>query len=254
MVMIMISNEIEKLVSICASNLKNSDKHIKYLNNRGVTSELIKRHNIGYFPQNISVLLKYLSKDSLMKYNVIDYSGYSDFCNYFNLIIPVYNEYGDAVGISGRSLAGDGERRALNISKYKNSSYKKSGILFGLNLSKKDILREKNVYVVEGYFDKLAIDGLGLKNSVAICGTAFSKMHFIKLIRYTNCITFMLDNDDAGIKSAVGIFSKFSNKGVKLRFLSLPEKYKDVDEYFNNGMKTKEDFFSDANIAIPGVW
>ena len=158
------------------------------------------------------------------------------------------------MGISGRSLATDEERRLLNISKYKNSSYKKSNLLFGLNDAKKSILNSNNVFVVEGYFDKVAMDKIGISNSVAICGTAFSKNHFLKLLKYTDKITFLLDSDDAGRRSSESIFSKFSNKGAKLRFLNLPSEYKDIDEYVNLGGKNRYDFFRDASLTMPGIW
>ena len=73
----------------------------------------------------------------------------------------------------------------------------------------------------------------GIKNSVAICGTAFSKKHFLKLARYSDKITFILDSDEAGQKSAERIYNKFINKGIRLRFLKIPDGFKDVDEYFN---------------------
>jgi DNA primase len=245
---------LSDLIEICHANLNRTGRHVDYLLKRGISEPLINKYKIGFFPQNIDVLLKFISKEQLIRYNIIDYNGGSDFSNYYNLIIPVYNECGMAVGISGRSLATDEERRLLNISKYKNSSYKKSNLLFGLGASKREILGAKNVFIVEGYFDKVALDKIGLENSVAICGTAFSKNHFLKLLKYTEKMTFMLDSDDAGVRSSESIFSKFSNKGAKLRFLKLPGDYKDVDEYVNFGGKSKFNFFKDASLTMPGIW
>jgi DNA primase len=94
------------------------------------------------------------------------------------------------------------------------------------------------------------LDSNGIKNSVAICGTAFSKNHFLKLSRYTDKITFVLDRDDGGGKSMEQIYNKFCNKGIKLRFLLLPEDCKDVDQYFSSS-KTAEDFARDLEQFIP---
>jgi DNA primase len=94
------------------------------------------------------------------------------------------------------------------------------------------------------------MDSAGIKNSVAICGTAFSKNHFLKLARYTNKITFAFDRDDAGIKSMEKVYSKFCNKGIKLRFLMIPEGFKDVDQYFSSG-RSKDDFLRESEPFIP---
>jgi DNA primase len=219
---------------------------------RQLSKRSIIDNKIGFFPQNIDVLTKYVSEDLLNKLNILNYSKDSDFSNYFYLIFPIFSEYGEAVGVSGRTLIGDPERTVLGIPKYKNSSYKKGNILYGLDRAKASCLKNSNVYVVEGYFDQIAMYQNDLENSVAICGTSFSQNHFIKLARYTDKITFILDSDDAGQKSVERIYSKYINKGIKLRFLKVPDGNKDVDEYFRN--HNKIDFFRDFKQIIPDMW
>lgn len=146
----------------------------------------------------------------------------------------------------------DVDRKLLGIPKYKNSSYKKANVLYGLNFSKKEILKSNNVYVLEGYFDLISMMRNGFQNSVAICGTAFSKQHFIKLSRYTDNITFILDADEAGRKSAERIYSNFLNKGININFLIPPEPYKDADEYFKSN--SSESFLKDFKKIIPSGW
>jgi len=247
--------EFDKLVKICQSNLKNSRDCINYLvRERGLDKKTIIQNKIGFFPQNIAMLKKYVSEEFLARTNITNFSGGSDFSNYFYLVFPIYSEYGDLVGISGRTLLGQEERKLVGIPKYKNSSYKKADILYGLNESKWHILNKNNVFVTEGYFDHISMSKNGLKNSVAICGTAFSKKHFIKLARYADKITFILDSDDAGQKSAERIYNKFINKGIRLRFLKLPSNFKDVDEYFSNQENSVESFFKDFKQIIPEAW
>jgi len=245
------NSDLENLFKICNSNIYSSNIHMSYLENRGICRELIDKYEIGYFPQNIDILKKYVSKNILVKLNIINYSNNSDFSDYFSLVFPIRSEYGEPVGISGRVLLSDEKRAFLNISKYKNSSYKKSKILFGLNSSKESIIKNNNVYIVEGYFDKISMDKNGIDNSVAICGTAFSSRHFLCLSKYTDCMTFLLDSDDAGVASAERICSKYSNKGIKLRFLELNKSYKDIDDFFVEN--TKKDFLKIKNI-IPNSW
>ena len=247
------SQDIGKLIDICHSNLKNSNQCLKYLiKDRSIDKEFIKKYKIGYFPQNISLLKKYLSEETLIKSSIINYNNTSDFSSYFYLVFPIYSEYGEPIGISGRSLMNDEDRKALGIPKYKNSSYKKSNILYGLNLSKKDIISKQNVYITEGYFDHISMCKNGYTNSVAICGTAFSQGHFTKLARYTDMMTFILDSDEAGIKSAERIYLKFVNKGIKLRFLKPCPPYKDADEFFREN--PNGDIHKSFEVIIPSGW
>lgn len=246
-------SEIGKLIRICHANLHNSKKCLSYLENtRGFSKEVIDKYKLGFFPQNIERLTKYVDSTTLKDLKVIDYSEKtSGFSEYFYLIFPIFSEYKEPVGIGGRCLLDADQRRILGMPKYKNSSFKKSSILYGLDKSRSSILTSQNVYVVEGYFDHIALDSNGIKNSVAICGTAFSKTHMLKLARYTDKITFILDRDDGGINSMRRIEGKYSNKGLKLRFCLLPESCKDVDDYFSNG-GTKESFYSELEEYIPG--
>jgi DNA primase len=249
-----IEQDLQKLVNICHSNLRNSKECLRYLKTRGMTKDLIKKNKIGYFPQNIGILKKYISEELLLKLNIARISNGSDFSEYFYLIFPIFSEYNDVVGISGRSLLSESDRKILSIPKYKNSSYKKSDVLYGLNNSKESILREQNAYIVEGYFDYLSMANAGIKNCVAICGTAFSKKHFLKLARYTNKLTFLLDSDTAGKASSDRIYSKFINKGIKLRFLSLPESFKDVDEFLTKNKGDAKSSFQELSEYLPEVW
>jgi DNA primase len=243
--------EIGKLINICHSNLSSSNELTDYLvSERGMSMEAISRYKIGYFPQNISRLTDFVSDSILQKLSIIDYSGNSQFSEFFYLVFPIFSEYKEPVGIGGRCLLDVNERSVFNLPKYKNSSFKKADVLYGLDKSRASILKKQNVYVVEGYFDHISLDSNEIKNSVAICGTAFSKNHMLKLARYTDKITFVLDRDDGGLKSMERIYTKYCNQGVKLRFLLLPDTCKDVDEYFHQG-GTHNSFHDDLENYIP---
>jgi len=249
------SEELNNLINICHTNLKNSKNCLRYLlKDRSLTKHSIVNNKLGFFPQNINMLTKYVSEDLLNKLSILNYSKDSDFSNYFYLIFPIYSEYGDPVGVSGRTLLPDEDRGLLGLPKYKNSSYKKANILYGLNKAKGPVLSSNNVYVLEGYFDQISMVENGFSNSVAICGTSFSQNHFLKLSRYTDKITFILDSDSAGQKSIERIYSKYINRGIKLRFLKVPQPYKDVDEYFSNPLSSRHSFVKDFKQIIPDTW
>lgn len=232
------------LIDICKVNLKNSDECLTYLREkRGLTDSIIDKYNIGFFPQNTGKLSQFVSPEVLERLSIMEYSGKSKFSDFYYLIFPIYDEYNNPVGINGRTLFTDDKREILRLSKYENSSYKKSQILYGLNHARGAVLSEQNIFICEGNFDVIQLQKNQIKNSVAICGTAFSKEHFIRLARYSDKFTFILDNDDAGKNAAYNINKKFANKGISLKFMSLPNDCKDVDDFFMFG-NSKLDFLN----------
>lgn len=243
--------ELKKLVDICHHNLSNSKECISYLKRRGLSDSIISKYKLGYFPRSPSVLSNYVSDTLLQRLSIVEYSGSSKFSEYFYLIFPIFSEYNDPVGIGGRALISEDSREILNIPKYKNSSYKKSNYLYGLNNSRSAIFKSQNAYVVEGYFDQISLTANGVSNSVAICGTSFSKNHLLKLSRYTNKLTFILDTDSAGISAMERIKDKYIGHGVDLEFMSIPNKYKDIDEYFLDG-NSKDDLKNDLKEFVFG--
>ncbi len=247
--------ELKKLIDICHDNLKKTKIGKEYIfEKRNLSADSFLKYKIGFFPRNIKKLTQYVSEDYLKSIGLMDYDGNSQFSNYYSITFPVYDEYGDPVGIAGRCMLSESERDILGIPKYKNSKFKKTNHLFGLNFSRKNILLNQNVYVVEGYFDQISMFDSGIQNTVAVCGTGFSKNHFIKLARYTEKISFFLDGDDSGQKSAASIYNKYISRGIKLRFIKLPFAYKDAGEYFLDNNKTSDDFYHDIEEVVPMEW
>jgi len=224
-------DHMKTLIEICHKNLKNSEDACMYLKDRGITRKCAEKYKIGFFPQNISMLKGYVDENFLIKKCILKGPYHSDFCDFNKLIIPILNEYGDAVGIVGRCLGGM-DHKALGIPKYKNSSFKKSNVLFGMNLAYESILKKDRVFVVEGYLDHLAMTKNGILECVALGGTAFSKSHLLKLLRLTNNIYFIYDSDDAGQLNASRVKAKFDSEFINMSFLKGPDDIKDVDEFF----------------------
>lgn len=244
-------SEMKKLIDICHSNLKNSKECLNYLYDRGVSDEVIGKYKIGFFPQNTNTLSKYVSPEFMRKASVMNYSGYSPFADRYFLILPIHNEYREPIAIIGRTLLDEHQRSLLGLSKYKNSSYKKSKNLYNLENARSAILKKQNCFVVEGNFDAITVASNGIPNVVGICGAAFSRHHLYKLARYTDKITFLLDRDDGGKIAMQRISKKFANKGMKLRFYNLPEGVKDVDDYFNKAGGTRESLLREIKPFIP---
>jgi DNA primase len=127
---------------------------------------------------------------------------------------PIKDISGDIVGFGARKLASDEEDQG---SKYLNTSetpiYKKSQVLYGLDMAKKDIAKNRQVVVVEGYTDVMACHLAGITTAVATCGTAFGDDH-IRIIRrllmdadaFRGEVIFTFDGDAAGQKAAMKAF------------------------------------------------
>jgi DNA primase len=249
------TKQLKTVIDICHMNLAKTKTGKEYLiDDRKLSKEICSRHKLGFFPSNISKLCEYVSEEFLVSSGLINLDKTSQFANYYRIIFPIYDEYGAPVGLAGRTMLSDDERQIVGLPKYRNTTLKKTNYLFGLNLCREEILLKQNVFVVEGYFDQISMVNAGIKNTVAVCGTAFTKNHFVKLSRYTDKITFFLDRDDGGKKSTSQIFEKFVSKGIKLRFITLPDGYKDAGEYFLNAHKSCEDFNKEVKYILPVEW
>jgi DNA primase len=167
---------------------------------------------------------------------------------YYPIVIPIQDVDSNVVAVGCRTLLSDEERKPLGVPKYKNSEYKKTSYLYGLNYAI-DAIREKDVvFVVEGYFDVIACHQAGIYNVVATCGTIFSKRQLMILSRYTNNIVLLFDNDVPGHTSANKVMQKMKDEeriSANLVCRFTPEGYKDIDEYLCRGGDLK--FFSDIH-------
>ena len=156
-------------------------------------------------------------------------SNYESYFDLFRdrLMFPIFSSTGDVVGFGGRTL-GDG------LPKYVNSSdspvFHKGKILYGLHETGKFIRAQDEVIVVEGYMDAISLYGAGIKNVVAILGTAFTPEHAKILKRYTLNVKMLLDGDEAGINGAERSLPILLEAGLMAKGFTLPESM-DPDDY-----------------------
>lgn len=228
---------LEKVIQLCHANLFNGkNKVLKYLHSRGVYDATARLFQIGCFPPDLNVLVRFVGKSALYKCGIIsfnkqDKSIKSKF-NTHKLIIPIRDVHGRAVALMGRCLMSDKVRESKKLPKYTNTFFKKSKCLFGLNLTK-DFIRNKNkVFVVEGNFDVITAYQHGMRNVVATSGTFLSKPQLALLTRYTDDVRLLFDNDSAGREASSKILKKYTYDAVNITAARLPENIKDLDEYF----------------------
>ena len=132
------------------------------------------------------------------------------------LVWPIRNAAGDTVGFGARRLFDDDRIEAKYLNTAETPIYKKGQVLYGLDLARKAMARERLAVVVEGYTDVMAAHLSGVETAVATCGTAFGVDH-IKILRRIirdeegtspARVVFTFDGDAAGQKAAMKAFGE----------------------------------------------
>jgi DNA primase len=126
---------------------------------------------------------------------------------------PIRDITGDTVGFGARRLFDDDRIAAKYLNTSETPIYKKSSVLYGIDLAKKEIARRRQAVVVEGYSDVMACHLAGVPTAVATCGTAFGADHIAVIRRLLmdqdelrGEIIFTFDGDAAGQKAALKAF------------------------------------------------
>jgi DNA primase len=149
------------------------------------------------------------------------------------LMIPIRDDRGRIIGFGGRLLEGDGPKY---INSPETRLYQKSRILYGLHTARQGIQRADRVFVVEGYFDVLALHQAGYTEAVATCGTALTPEHLERLRRMTRDVILVMDADEAGQRAAERSLPLFMRAGIQPWRLELPGA-KDPDEFVREAGK-----------------
>ncbi len=134
---------------------------------------------------------------------------------------PIRNIQGEICGFTGRRLNDEIQPKFKNS--YESELYKKSELLFGLHIARKQIVKFKKVYLVEGQHDVLSMDQIGFGNTVAPSGTAITALQIQAIKRFTNNIVLLLDGDKPGLNAAIKTISPLLAEQVNLRIIILPE-------------------------------
>ena len=189
---------------------------------RGFDKGACETFGVGYAPDEWDGLTKFLREqgftiDELETVGLSKMGQRGPIDKFRNrLTWPIKDISGDVVGFGARKLASDEEDQGP---KYLNTSetpiYKKSQVLYGLDMAKKEIAKKRQVVIVEGYTDVMAAQLAGITTAVATCGTAFGADH-IRIIRrllmdddaFRGEVIFTFDGDAAGQKAAMRAFTE----------------------------------------------
>ncbi|WPU10740.1 DNA primase [Pseudarthrobacter oxydans] len=194
-----------------------------FLHGRGFDRAAAEHFGVGYAPQGWDALLKHLRgrgfTDAELKLTGMFSAGgpgnqqriYDRFRG--RLIWPIKDIAGDTIGFGARRLYED-DQGPKYLNTPETTLYKKSQVLYGIDLAKRSIAKDRQLVVVEGYTDVMACHLAGITTAVATCGTAFGTEH-IKIARRLLSddgtggeVVFTFDGDAAGQKAALRAFEE----------------------------------------------
>jgi len=192
-----------------------------FLAARGFDAVTIERFGCGYAPSNWDALTRHLlakgfTPAELTLGGLSRESGRGGLIDRFHrrLLWPIRDVSGDHVGFGARRLFDDDRVEAKYLNTPETPIYKKSQLLYGVDVAKKEIARQHRAVIVEGYTDVMACHVAGVTTAVATCGTAFGTEH-VGVVRrllmdsdtFTGEVIFTFDGDAAGMKAAERAFA-----------------------------------------------
>jgi DNA primase len=195
----------------------------RFLAERGFDAAMAERFGVGYAPKGWDALTRHLrgrgfSDTELLTGGLVS-QGQRGVYDRFRgrLVWPIRSAAGDVIGFGARRLYDD-DTGPKYLNTPETPVYRKSEVLFGLDLAKRDIARLQQVVVVEGYTDVMACHASGVETAVATCGTSFGEDHVRVLRRLLDDrnelrgeVVFTFDGDSAGQKAAIRAFNEDRN-------------------------------------------
>ncbi|RJK97019.1 DNA primase [Vallicoccus soli] len=193
----------------------------RFLAERGFTQDDARHFGVGYSPRTWDALVQHLRSKGFRDEEIVegglgrrrnDGSGVIDrFVG--RLMWPIRDRSGDVVGFGARRLHDDDRIEAKYLNTSETPVFKKSQVLYGVDLAKRSIPQRMQAVVVEGYTDVMACHLAGVTTAVATCGTAFGDEH-VKILRQLLMdqdelrgeVVFTFDGDAAGQKAALKAF------------------------------------------------
>ena len=228
-------------------DVKNNEV-LEHIKKRGLNQDTINFFKLGYANNSYNDLLKIVqSKEynpNTMKKSGLFIDTKKGYMDRFRsrIIFPINNATGKIVAFAGRIYNSDDPAKYVNSPE--TPLYIKSNILYGLDKTKNDIIKNSCAIIVEGYLDLLQLYQSGIKNVVAISGTSLTDQHAKLIKRYCNNIYLAYDGDDAGVSAAIKASYILMKNNLSVKILSIP-KNKDPDDWiksdgiepFNNAIK-----------------
>jgi DNA primase len=191
----------------------------QFLGERGFDQSAADTFGLGFAPREGEALFKHLrgkgfSQEELVAAGLVAMgrSVYDRFRG--RLLWPIREGSGDVLGFGARRIFDDDKIEAKYLNTPETPIYKKSQVLYGIDLARREMARSSQAVVVEGYTDVMACHLAGVGTAVATCGTAFTEEHSRTLRRFLHDhdefrgeVIFTFDSDTAGQNAALKAFA-----------------------------------------------
>lgn len=214
-------------------------KVIKYLTERGLTTDTIKKFKIGLTSTGWDDLLNKVKAQNYTK-DIIEKSGlftktdkgiFDRFRN--RIVFPISNHSGKVIAFGGRAL--DKNEPAKYLNSPDTPLYHKSDVLYGMHMSRQAIREKGAVFLVEGYMDFIQLYQAGIENVVAASGTALAERHVQQIKKFTNRVFLTYDGDPAGTDAAIRAGYLLYQGGVEPLIVEVPAGIDPDDWIMENG-------------------
>ena len=227
---------------------KSGEPAKKYILERGIKEESIKKWRLGYAPdvwQSLSDFLesRNYKKQEIERAGLALTSEKGSFYDRFRgrIIFPIFDLNSQVVGYGGRVFK---EKDKAEVAKYVNTPntllYDKSKILYGLDKAKVEIRKKDSCILVEGYTDVIMAYQAGTLNVVATSGTALTPFQLKILKRYTENLILGFDMDVAGDSATKRGIDLAQTLGFNIKVLRLPEGKDAAEIIFKNPKEWEE--------------
>ncbi len=205
---------------------------LSYFKERGFREEVIEKFDLGYCKDEWDNFtnaaldkgydLKYLKSTGLtiVKEGGPQIRKFDRFKG--RVMFPIHSMSGRILGFGGRILTND-KKAAKYLNSPESDIYHKSKILYGIYHAKKEIAKQDNCFLVEGYTDVISFYQSGVENVVASSGTALTSDQIRLVNRLTKNITVLFDGDAAGIRASIRGIDLILEQGMNVKVVSFPE-------------------------------
>ncbi len=226
-----------------------------YLKQRGVSSSSIEKFEIGYASSSQDTInylkTNFLNLADAKEFGIIDTGQNGLYARFIDRItFPIYTINGNIVGFGGRTITG---HNAKYVNSPQTKFFNKSRLLYGYNLAKESIYKQKTIIVTEGYLDVVMLHQAGFANTVATLGTALTQDHLPLLKRGEPRVIVAYDGDKAGLNAAYKASLLLSHSNFNGGVVIFKEGQDPADMVVGNKIDELNSMFSNPQPFIPFV-
>ena len=247
---------LEVIQSWYMKNLEHNQVAKDYLRQRGISQSSIEKFGIGYVPDGNSVM-NFLNSTLLPQPKALEAGVLAqgeDGRYYARLVeritFPIFSASSSTVGFGGRTIT---NHPAKYINSPQTKLFNKSRLLYGYNLAKESIYKNKKLIVCEGYLDVVMFHQAGFTEAVASMGTALTAEHLPMLRKGEPKITLAYDGDKAGQAAALKAAQMLSTSGFDGGVILFPDGQDPADLIANGKSQEVAKLIRDAKPLIPFV-